>query len=330
MLRAVTVLPSMALACALLPSPACSMTGPPPRADGGVRLADIAREAGGRLQKQANGVYTIAAPPMTLTFTADSRKLLANGVLVWLNAPARVVRRTPGIDAVDAARTALPLLRASTAARRVPVGRARIVIDPGHGGRDSGAVGAGGLREADIVLDIARRAAACLRGAEFDVRLTRIDDASLALSERSELARRWNADAFVSVHLNAAANPASTGVETFVLAAGGYGPTSGGGASAPATPANVFDGASLLLAYAVHSRLLPVAVSEDRGIRRSRFSVLREAPCPAVLVEYGFLSNAGEAERLRLASQRQQLAEALAAGLRAYVASGAPQGSAVP
>ncbi len=154
----------------------------------------------------------------------------------------------------------------------------RIVLDPGHGGRDPGAVGRSGVREKDINLAVAQ-AAARLLAPVAAVDLTRTGDFALGADVASDLAARarranaWGADCFLSIHCNSASSAAAHGTETFCLA---------------------FGGEAELFARAVHRRLVGALGLADRGVKRADFAVLRLVRCPAALVELGFLSHSAE------------------------------------
>lgn len=180
----------------------------------------------------------------------------------------------------------------------------RIVIDPGHTGvTDPGAV-AGGLREADITLDVALKLRDLLAGTPgLELRLTRDRHQDLTqpysqatdLRARTDMANTWGADFYLSIHVNAATNPTAHGVETYIHH----------NASAE----------SRRIAPIIHRHLVPLFAA-DRGVKQANFHVLRETRMPAVLVELGFITNDEDRARLVLPSFRAQLADALAAGLR--------------
>lgn len=176
--------------------------------------------------------------------------------------------------------------------------RARVVIavDPGHGGRDPGAVGIGGLREKDVVLDISQRLSRILQQRGVQVVLTRNDDRELDLAPRVSRATQVNARAFVSIHANAfsMARPDINGLETYYYATG------------------------LPLARAIHNSILSRVQVRDRGVRQARFYVLRHTTMPAVLVEVGFLTGREDARNLARPEHRQALAAAIADGIVSY------------
>ncbi len=173
-----------------------------------------------------------------------------------------------------------------------------VVLDPGHGGFDPGAVGPNGLTEAEVALDISHRAAALLQESGFDVIMTRSDDSFVSLSERAEIANRAGAEIFVSVHSNAAARPAVGGLETYY----GRGRESD----------------SYYLARTMQNSMVNKLELTDRGVKTDRFTVIRETEMPAVLLEIGFLSNLEEERLLRSSSFREKAAESIAEGIQKY------------
>jgi N-acetylmuramoyl-L-alanine amidase len=199
-----------------------------------------------------------------------------------------------------------------------------VVLDPGHGGRDTGAIGGGGLLEKTVALDLARRVERKLRGSGLKVRLTRKRDRTVDLRTRTTLAAKWGGGLFVSVHLNASVNRSAAGIETYALAVPGLPSTASDSGDPTPFPGHAHNGGNIFLAYCLHRALLSGTGAADRGIRRARFQVLREAPCPAALVECGFVSNRIEESRLATAVFRDEIAEAIARGIRAYVSRTAP------
>ncbi len=180
---------------------------------------------------------------------------------------------------------------------RVPSGRVIVVIDPGHGGPDPGAVGIGNIYEKNIVLDISRQVAAILQQQGVQVVMTRSDDRDLDLEPRVQIAERANATAFVSIHANAISmsRPEVNGVETYYYVSG------------------------LPLAQAIHSSILQSGLGmRDRGVRQARFYVIRRTSMPAVLVETGFVTGAEDAPRLADPNFRSRMAVAIARGILNY------------
>ncbi|WP_100612824.1 N-acetylmuramoyl-L-alanine amidase family protein [Confluentibacter lentus] len=157
-------------------------------------------------------------------------------------------------------------------------GKKVVVIDPGHGGIDSGAEGINGIQEKDIVLSIAKEMVRLNANtkSDFEIYLTRYEDTLISLSDRTRLAKTLKADLFISLHCNKSENLKARGVEVYVNAKGGN-----------------FLKESVLLAYALQKQMKTKLGFESRGVKFGNFQVLRETInyCPAFLVELGFLSN---------------------------------------
>jgi N-acetylmuramoyl-L-alanine amidase len=179
-------------------------------------------------------------------------------------------------------------------------GRPVVVIDPGHGGPDPGAIGIGGLQEKDIVFDISRQVVALLEQQGVQVVITRNADVDLGLEPRVVLARRVNASLFVSIHANAISlsRPDINGIETYY-----------------------FHGASYGLAQELHRAMVRASGAPDRGVRQARFYVIRNTPpdMPSVLLETGFVTGGQDAPRLASAEGRRALAQAIAQGILRYL-----------
>lgn len=217
--------------------------------------------------------------------------------------------------------------------------RGPIVIDPGHGGDDTGAVGPDGRLEKDLVLQVARRVAGVLEARGHFVRLTRTGDETRALTDRTALANRLEARGFISLHANASTVAAVRGAETYYMSLDES--ASDAHAAATAELENRSGGAqversaldlilwdlaqaevlneSARFALAVQRRLNALLGSKDRGVKQAPFVVLTGATMPAVLVEVGFLSNPDETRLLEDPDYQQRLAEALALGIEDFV-----------
>ncbi len=252
----------------------------------------------------------------TMIFETNSRKLLFNGILVWMNGSLLLDRGVWTIEAEDVAKVIDPLLRAEKALGRV--GFSTVVLDPGHGGDDTGAIGRRRVYEKKVVLDIAQRVREKLRGSGVNVRLTRDSDTGMSLAARPAKAKEWKADLFVSIHVNAAHDSRANGIETYIMPCAGYSSTSGN-VNKNSFSGNRHDCANLLLAYYVQKEILASTGLADRGIRRARFDVLRDAPCPAILVECGFVSNKTEEELMLTRAYRDSVAAGIAAGILQYI-----------
>lgn len=268
--------------------------------------------------------------PTRVEAERDADTVLIDGIRVSLNAPigARSLRPRTGpavlrltVARGDYDRTLAPLLWSPPPEARRP---RRILLDPGHGGKDPGKQGKEmRMDEKFLALDTAERLAALLRKAGFEVELTRTKDVFVEIEDRARLAAAWKADLFVSLHYNAAAATSASGIETYCLTPAGQFSTndpSNRGATA-AQPGNRFDALNVRAAFEVQKALVTELQGRDRSVRRARFGVLKELSCPGILIEGGFMTNRGEMLRLSQDSYRQRLAEAVARGVAAYAAA---------
>ncbi len=228
---------------------------------------------------------------------------------------------------------------------------ATIAIDAGHGGKDPGAMGKGGLKEKEVTLDIARRLAALVKERlGRKVILTRDKDVYIRLEDRPAIAKTKGADLFVSIHVNANRKRKARGIETYIQGLR----ASDTDAMATAARENAMSTRklfelkselekilkdlatddkseeSLNLAHAVHGSLVSTVKQTqkkvvDLKVKRAFFYVLVNTQMPSILAEVGFISNPEEESLLRKESYRQSLAEALFQGIKRYVESRDPQ-----
>jgi len=176
-----------------------------------------------------------------------------------------------------------------------------VVIDPGHGGQDPGAIGIGGIRETDVVLEVSKIVEKLLSEKGVKVSLTRGNEVDLDLSPRVSLANKINADIFVSIHANASRGKRRdiNGLETFYYR--GW--------------------RGRLLAKKIQKQILRVSPgSPDRGVKQGRYYVIKNTRMPAVLVEIGFLTGRLDARRLEKSAHRKRIAYAIAKGILEYLA----------
>ncbi|MDQ6621866.1 MAG: N-acetylmuramoyl-L-alanine amidase [Verrucomicrobiota bacterium] len=167
-----------------------------------------------------------------------------------------------------------------------------IVIDAGHGGYDRGGVPYQRIGEKNLTLDVAQRLAAILRGDGYRVVMTRNSDVFVSLGERVAIANSYRNATFVSIHFNSASRGGANGIETYYYRSDAAG-----------------------LAASIHRNVVAGAPSENRGIRRRGYFVLRRTNIPAVLVECGFLTNPTEGNYALNAGYRQKLAQNIARGI---------------
>ena len=216
----------------------------------------------------------------------------------------------------------------------------RIVIDPGHGGHDTGTIGPNGLEEKDLVLDVGRRLGKLLQARlGADVVYTRKDDTFIPLETRTSIANQEQADLFVSIHANSSRDPDARGVETYYLNF-----TSSSEALDVAARENAASDKSV---YELQDLVKKIALKEkieesrefasnvqralhsglaakspgirDRGVKKAPFIVLIGANMPSILAEISFVSNPGDERRLQTSDYRQRIAESLYRGISKYV-----------
>ncbi len=303
------------------PSPASPVAAPPPAARPAATTA-VATSG------------PAAAPPVT-----DAPKPASKPT-----APSLSATVPKAADPVrDAAPPVVPSTNANgtfSLARQLGLGVARIVIDPGHGGHDPGAI-ANRAREADVVLDIALRLEKLLKAKNIDVVLTRRTNVFIPLEERTAIANREAADLFLSIHANVGRNTSANGVETYFLNF-----ATNPEAEAVAARENAGTGMAMHnltdivrkialnnkldesrdLANAVQTSLhrgirQQNAQARNRGVKQAPFVVLIGAQMPSVLAEVSFVTNKKEAALLRTASYRQRIAQSLADAIVKYRAS---------
>lgn len=183
----------------------------------------------------------------------------------------------------------------TTTLPNVPSGRVLVVIDPGHGGRDPGAIGINGLQEKNVILPISLEVQRLLEQQGVSVLLTRSSDYFVSLEGRTQIANNARANLFVSIHANAVNRSSVSGVETFYF-------SSGQG-----------------LAEAIQSSIIQTFDVRNRGVKQARFYVLRNSAMPSALVEVGFVTGVEDAPRLADPNYRSQMAAAIARGILLYI-----------
>ncbi len=242
---------------------------------------------------------------------------------------------------------AAALLAAGALASRVPPSREVpfvVVLDPGHGGDQKGALSPAGLKEKDLTLQIAQRVGVALRKRGMRVVLTRTGDLSVPLANRAAIANAIRADLFLSIHLNsmptAEARRVTSGIETYFLSADATDAhasavaarenadrIAGEDALDPADPvaailSDLADADSLAgssaIAYRIHERLVQALGEEDHGVKQAPFYVLAGARMPAALLELGFISHEAEAARLVTRAYQEMIADIVAEAVESW------------
>src|SRR6266702_5739734 len=256
-----------------------------------------------------------------MQFHLDSREMLLNGVRNWLSFPVFVHDGKIVVSRIDLAKTLEPQLRPSMIPK---LGRVRtVVIDPGHGGFDKGAISGYGY-EKDYALDLARLLRPLLQAKGFRVVMTRESDVFVPLELRARIANATSNSIFVSIHFNATdRDPNATGFEIYSLTPRGAPSTSDDSVALSfmnMQAGSAVDAQSVELSACIYHSVLGHIPEFDRGIKRARFVVLRLTKVPAVLIEGGFLTERGESRLIANKDWRAKLAQAISVGIENYKA----------
>ncbi|PTU04098.1 N-acetylmuramoyl-L-alanine amidase [Pseudomonas sp. HMWF031] len=289
----------------------------------------------------------------------DTRIVLDLGNPVQLNSFLLPPQDGQGHRLVLDLKTAVPLQIAQAPdgiiAKPHPKRDIIVVVDPGHGGKDPGAVGSKGEREKDVVLSIAQLLAKRLKREKgFDVKLVRNDDVFVPLRKRVEIARKHNADMFISVHADAAPRLTASGASVYCLSEGGATSATArfmaqreNGADLlgatrllslkdkdPMLAGVILDmsmnatlAASLQLGSTVLGSLAGITTLHQKRVEQAGFAVLKSPDVPSILVETGFISNPRDSQRLVTARHQQAVADGLFEGLQRYFQKNPPANS---
>ncbi len=276
-------------------------------------LSDVAAYFGMDIRgKQKN--YSVYSDESNINITLGSRKFSINSIVAYFAKAPQRNQNIILISELDMTRFIDPILRSKALPRHTIN---RIVIDPGHGGKDKGGVGRNYL-EKNINLTISKYLAAMLREKGYTVLLTRDNDAYISLRRRGDITREFGGDLFISIHCNVVTRSSVTGVESYIVTPKGMPSTGKTRIQSKRVSGNNFGKLNARFAFELHKRILSVSDTKDRGIKYNRFQVLREASCPAILVETGFLSNKAEEKKLASSSYQKKIAISLANGVIAF------------
>ncbi|MEM9922392.1 MAG: N-acetylmuramoyl-L-alanine amidase [Cyanobacteria bacterium P01_D01_bin.50] len=261
-----------------------------------------------RLQQLENNKVAIFVQPASGVQIGELNQLLNQLLSLELQRTRRV---TPPTGSVGLPPIARPIpqpgrrpimnLPPSTSRRtipsRIPNGRVVVMIDPGHGGKDPGAIGIGGLQEKDVILPISLRVAQILEQNGVQAILTRNSDYFVSLKGRVDMAERANANLFVSIHANSVglSRPDVSGLEVYYYNSG------------------------YNLAQDVRRSVLSSVNVRDRRVRKARFYVLRKSSMPAILVETGYVTGREDAAKLASPQYRDRMAQGIANGILNYI-----------
>ena len=282
-----------------------------------IRLADWAAMRGFKIKwTRKDQEIELGNSGLRLNFTVDSRKAEIGAVTILLSVPVVVRNSTPLISLIDLQTTVQPIAFPQKDLKKQIK---TICLDPGHGGKDTGKIDKKNL-EKKYTLLLAQEVAALLQKSGFKVLMTRNQDQTLDLSDRPFIAKRNNADLFVSLHYNAAASSDVRGVEVYCLTPPGFNSSNEGGGKSDrhSYTGNAQNDSNVLLGYQMLKTITRALPLEDRGLKRSRFEVLRESKMPAILIEGGFMTSPADGKLIYDAAFRKKMAQAVVDGILAY------------
>lgn len=264
-------------------------------------------------------VVALGSPRRRIRAEAGTSDLYINGVRFLTDFPILSNETDQLISAMDVSKIIEPILRPNRIKNSHKI--ETVVIDPGHGGVDSGASNRWGT-EKGFALDVAMYSRQQLVSSGYKVEMTRTSDKALSLDDRVSFANQFPNAVFVSIHFNSSGN--AEGLESYALAPAGVVSNAANEVSVPDvrwSRGNAQDEENIALSAAVHATILSRLPMFDRGVKHARFHVLRNVRIPAVLVEGGFLSNTVEGQRIATPFYRQQLGIAIAQGIRNFDAA---------
>lgn len=257
--------------------------------------------------------YCYVSPATNIMLTPDVRTATVGDVDVILGFAPMVHQGKLYLSRLDFSTFIDPVLRPSTLPRR---NVQRIVIDPGHGGKDPGCRSSSNL-EKTINLAIALKLAQELKKRGYTVAMTRMSDIYLPLSQRVALAKRFKPDLFISLHCNAA-GAAARGVEVYAATPQNSPASDSKVLARKACAASPYDKTNSFVAYHVQRQLVSLLKMPDRASRRKRYNVIADLPAPAILIEMGFLTNASDRALLTTGASQNQFATAIANAVGLY------------
>lgn len=264
-----------------------------------------------------NNTVTLSSKWSKLEFTIDSRQCTVNGVTVWLSVPIAKQNGVVYISPVDIKTAIDPVLQPpkSLISKKIRT----VCIDAGHGGKDPGNL-EGKHVEKVYTLSLAYELKRQLENAGLNVFLTRSSDTFIDLLERPQIAKTKGADLFVSIHFNSSDARSVKGVETYCMTPAGAESTNvrGNNSNKSSMHGNKNDAKNMLLAWNIQKYLVKSMSTEDRGVKRARFTVLKDATIPAVLVECGFMSNPEDMQKIQDVAWRRQIAKGIVEGILNY------------
>ncbi len=268
------------------------------------------------MQKSGNSI-TLKNQSIKVELTLNSYNCFMNNIKFVLSKPITMVSGKALISQLDLVKLIDPVLRPSNIKNSRPF--RTVIIDPGHGGKDPGAVNRLAT-EAYYNLRVAKKLEYLLTQRGYQVVMTRSTDKTVSLNDRVSLANKYPDAIFISIHFNAGGAGKAKGMETFILSPKGVAHP---GRNVKASDhkmlqGNLQDSQNIALATAIHGSSMLRLRLDDRGIKRARYRVLCGIRHPAILIEGGFMSNPEEAKKIHTASHQDNLAKGIAEGIMKY------------
>jgi len=283
-------------------------------------VRDIAKYYGMSYSKINNNNYRISSRQSNFTFTTHQRNCTYDSILINLlfapaKCPVKKYNKEIMISQQDFNIIIDPILRPQIfPSKKIK----RILLDPGHGGRDPGATGSFyKYHEKNITLQITKKLQLALQKQGYIVASTRTTDKALTLKQRTDMAKRWKADIYISIHNNVVGTHSVKGIETFIVTPKNC-TTTYGKKITKNYPTHKYNKENSCFAYDIHKALIRHTGTTDRGIKYERFFVIRNTTCPAILIETGFLSNKNEEKKLGTAQYQQKIVNGIVEGVNIF------------
>lgn len=266
--------------------------------------------------ERSGATVALRSARLVLRLRSGSQEMYVNGVKFMLSLPVTSQGNDVLVSRIDLSKLIDPVLRPSHIAKGPPF--TTVVVDPGHGGHDSGARGVFGNEET-YTLDTSMRLARLLQARGLKVLMTRTRDSYPSLPQRVAAANAAPSSIFVSVHFNSGGSHAQ-GVETYALAPQGTNRSrkEDNENDAVRFRGNSRDSENIALATAVHASMLYQLKAVDRGVLRDRWFLLKGIQTPGILVEGGFITSPAECAKIHTPQYRERLAGSIAAGIMNY------------
>lgn len=280
-----------------------------------VNLYDVAKVYGLTYSATKTGGMLTGKNGLSAVFSTTQREGSLCTRKTFFLFPMINVKNVPYISRLDLVKVIDPVFRSKSIAK---LGMKTIMIDPGHGGKDPGAL-YGKYQEKALNLQIATKLKKKLESLGFTVVMTRTGDTFPELSDRTNLCAKVKPDLFISIHCNASSNStAINGVETYSVTPVGASSTSGSTIEKVQKPANAYEVNSTRLAHEIHSSVIKATGAADRGIRKGRLYVVTNTTCPSILLEVGYISCPTEAAKIGTDAYQNKIVTGILNGLAGY------------